>query len=217
MTKYAYRLIPFELDFKLIYNTLQYNSYEILQGKNFIHLFHQANLAHATRAVDQDRRSLVKAKFDNHYRVQNFEFNVYLCWLLAWSAALPYQARNEKVFLVLQAIEVLKRMVYKCEVSLPIEIFKVMMQTTYDHGGSLRNLKSLEACVDEFKLPSNITIQLMSLNALAMDKQEQFKDSVVQNRQDLSHFYTQQLGLDTQYVSNNDMIRAANPTQAREE
>jgi hypothetical protein len=66
---------------------------------------------------------------------------------------------------VLQAIEVLKRMVYKCEVLVPIEIFKVMMHATYDHGGSLRNLKQLEACVDEFKLPSNITIQLMSLNA----------------------------------------------------
>jgi hypothetical protein len=99
------------------------------------------------------------------------------------------QKQNEKKFLVLQAIEVLKKMVYKLEIPVPIEVFKVIMFATYDHGESLKSLKQLEACVEEFKLPSNITIQLMPLNAQAMDKQGQCRDSVVKNRQNFRNFY----------------------------
>lgn len=55
-------------------------------------------------------------------------------------------------------------MVYKCDPHLPIEIFKVVMYATDEYGNE-KMLKQLEALVDEFKIPSNITIQLMSLNA----------------------------------------------------
>lgn len=67
--------------------------------------------------------------------------------------------------MIYQAIEVLKRMVYKCDPHLPIEIFKVVMYATDEYGNE-KMLKQLEALVDEFKIPSNITIQLMSLNSL---------------------------------------------------
>jgi len=36
--------------------------------------------------------------------------------------------------LIYQAIEVLKRMVYKCDPHLPIEIFKVVMYATDEYG-----------------------------------------------------------------------------------
>jgi len=87
-----------------------------------------------------------------------------LCWLLAWSGSLKYQDHKENLFLVLQAIEVLKKLVYKGEMSLPIEIFKVIMYSTFENGDE-KMIKKLESCIDEFKLPPNITIELLSLNA----------------------------------------------------
>jgi hypothetical protein len=65
---------------------------------------------------------------------------------------------------VLQAIEVLKKLIYKVELSLPIEIFKVVMYSTFENGDE-KMVKKLESCIDEFKLPPNITIELLSLNA----------------------------------------------------
>lgn len=47
---------------------------------------------------------------------------------------------------------------------LPIEIFIVVMHATEEFGNE-KMLKQLEALVDEFKLPSNITMQLLSLNS----------------------------------------------------
>ena len=47
---------------------------------------------------------------------------------------------------------------------MPIEIFKVLMYSTSEHGDE-KMVKKLEACIDEFKLPPNITIELLSLNA----------------------------------------------------
>lgn len=66
--------------------------------------------------------------------------------------------------MVLQAIEVLKKLIYKVELSLPIEIFKVVMYSTFENGDE-KMVKKLESCIDEFKLPPNITIELLSLNA----------------------------------------------------
>jgi hypothetical protein len=65
---------------------------------------------------------------------------------------------------VLQAIEVLKKLIYKVELTLPIEIFKVVMYSTFENGDE-KMVKKLESCIDEFKLPPNITIELLSLNA----------------------------------------------------
>ncbi len=65
---------------------------------------------------------------------------------------------------MLQAIEVLKKLIYKVELSLPIEIFKVVMYSTFENGDE-KMVKKLESCIDEFKLPPNITIELLSLNA----------------------------------------------------
>ena len=48
-------------------------------------------------------------------------------------------------------------MVYKCDPHLPIEIFKVVMYATDEYGNE-KMLKQLEALVDEFKIPSNITM-----------------------------------------------------------
>jgi hypothetical protein len=80
-----------------------------------------------------------------------------LCWLLAWAGTLKYQDRKEHIFLVLQAIEVLKKLVYKCEPNLPIDIFKVLLYSSFENGDE-RMIKKFESCVDEFKLPPNITI-----------------------------------------------------------
>lgn len=65
---------------------------------------------------------------------------------------------------MLQTIEVLKKLVYRGELTLPIEIFKVLMYSASEHGDE-KMVKKLEACIDEFKLPPNITIELLSLNA----------------------------------------------------
>jgi hypothetical protein len=65
-TKYTYKLIPFELDFDLIYNTLQYNSYQILQGKVLMEQINEANQKHIK--AKSDVRGLVQARFENHDR-----------------------------------------------------------------------------------------------------------------------------------------------------
>lgn len=61
-------------------------------------------------------------------------------------------------------VEVLKKLVYKGELVLPIEIFKVVMYSCFEHGDE-KMIKKLEACIDEFNLPQNITIELLSLNS----------------------------------------------------
>lgn len=99
-----------------------------------------------------------------HNKDQVFQFNIYLCWLLAWAGTLKHQDRKEHIFLVLQAIEVLKKLVYKCEPNLPIDIFKVLLYSSFENGDE-RMIKKFESCVDEFKLPPNITIQIMTLNS----------------------------------------------------
>lgn len=84
--------------------------------------------------------------------------------MLAWAGTLRYHESKEHVFLVLQAIEVLKKFVYKCEPNLPVEIFKVLLYSSFENGTE-KMIKQFESCVDEFKLPPNITIQIMTLNS----------------------------------------------------
>jgi hypothetical protein len=54
-----------------------------------------------------------------------------LCWLLAWCGTLAYQDPEERDFLVHQAIEVLKKMVYKVDPNPTIEIFEIMMDSAF--------------------------------------------------------------------------------------
>lgn len=76
----------------------------------------------------------MQLKFDK-YRVEYaHQFNIYLCWLLAWSGSFKFQDNKEKLFLVVLAIDVLKKLVYRGEFTLPIEIFKVVMYSTFEYG-----------------------------------------------------------------------------------
>lgn len=62
---------------------------------------------------------------------KNFHLNIYLCWLLAWCGTLAYQDPDERDFLVHQAIEVLKKMVYKVDPNPQCEIFELMMDSAF--------------------------------------------------------------------------------------
>ena len=55
---------------------------------------------------------------------------------------------------------------YSGQFVLPVEIFKVLMYATFENGDD-RMVRKLEACIDEFKFSPNITIELLSLNALS--------------------------------------------------
>lgn len=84
----------------------------MLQGKKLMTYFAEAV---KTSNSNLNIRAAVKSRLDGFQNKDpNFQFNIYLCWLLAWSATLRYQDRKEKMFLVLQAIEICKRIVYKC-------------------------------------------------------------------------------------------------------
>jgi hypothetical protein len=89
---------------------------------------------------------------------------------------------------VLQAIEVLKKFVYKCEPNLPVEIFKVLLYSSFENGTE-KMIKQFEPCVDEFKLPPNITIQIMTLNSLGRgDRSVSLKTQQYEAPYNLSYF-----------------------------
>lgn len=76
------------------------------------------------------KKVLVQYRFDNTGD-KLFQLNIYLCWLLAWCGTLAYQDPEERDFLVHQAIEVLKKMVYKVDPNPTIEIFEIMMDSAF--------------------------------------------------------------------------------------
>lgn len=43
---------------------------------------------------------------------------------------------------------------------LPIEIFKIIIYSAFEFGDE-NMIKKFEACIDEFKLPANITIEII--------------------------------------------------------
>ena len=61
-----------------------------------------------------------------------------------------------------------KKLVYKWECHLPIDIFKVAMYSLFEFGDE-KMVKKLEACIDEFKIPANITVELLTLNSLGLN------------------------------------------------
>lgn len=106
------------------------------------------------------KRELVQYKYDNAEKL--FHLNIYVCWLLCWCATLAYQDPEERDFLVHQAIEVLKRMVYKYDPSPNIEIFEIMMDSAFQHGDENMVRQLFEIYSEEFKLQQNQTmIQMM--------------------------------------------------------
>lgn len=64
----------------------------------------------------------------------------------------------------MQAIDEMKQMVYKSELSLPLEMFKVVISAAHAYGDE-RMLRKFEACIDELKLPANLTIETLLMNA----------------------------------------------------
>ena len=65
---------------------------------------------------------------------------------------------------MLQVVDVLKKLIYRGELALPIEIFKIAFVSCFEHGTE-EMLSKFEQCIDEFNLPNNITIELLSLNS----------------------------------------------------
>jgi len=104
------------------------------------------------------------------YRIENtgdknFQLNIYLCWLVAWCGTLAYQDPEERDFLVHQAIEVLKKMVYKVDPNPQSEIFELMMDSAFQHGDENMVAKLFEIYSEEFKLQQNNTMIQLMLNA----------------------------------------------------
>jgi len=76
--------------------------------------------------------------------------------------------------------------VYKCEPNLPVEIFKVLLYSSFENGTD-KMIKQFEACVDEFKLPPNITIQIMTMNS--QGKGDRSKQTKLSNREHYASNY----------------------------
>lgn len=89
-----------------------------------------------------------------------------------------------------------------------------MMHAVYEHGGSSKHIKQLEQCVDEFQIPSSITIQLMALNAQSIDQMQQAKESVESNRQEFQSFYQEIPCYDDQLVDSAALIERAKSVRA---
>lgn len=70
----------------------------------------------------------------------------------------------------------MKQMVYKSELTLPLEMFKVVISATHEYGDE-RMLRKFEACIDELKLPANLTIETLLMNA----HQARFQPNKVEN------------------------------------
>ena len=78
---------------------------------------------------------------------------------------MAYQDAKEKDFLAHQAVEVLKRMVYKVDSNPTIEIFEIMMDTVFNHGSEQIVRKLFELYSNEFKLQQNTTMIYYMLQA----------------------------------------------------
>ena len=72
--------------------------------------------------------------------------------MLAWCGTLAYQDPKEKDFLAYQAVEVLKRMVYKVDPNPTVEIFEIMMDSAFNHGNEQIVRKLFILYSEEFKL-----------------------------------------------------------------
>jgi len=84
---------------------------------------------------------------------------------------------------------VLKKFVYKCEPNLPVEIFKVLLYSSFENGTE-KMIKQFEACVDEFKLPPNITIQIMTLNSLGRGDRSVLVKSTQSDNPQRNNYFT---------------------------
>lgn len=110
------------------------------------------------------KKVLVQFRIENTGE-KNFQLNIYLCWLLAWCGTLAYQDPEERDFLVHQAIEVLKKMVYKVDPNPQSEIFELMMDSAFQHGDESMVRQLFEIYSEEFKLQQNNTMIQLMLNA----------------------------------------------------
>ena len=116
---------------------------------------------------------------------EQYQLNIHLCWMLMWAGTLKHQSEGkERVLLAMQAIEEIKQMVYKRELTLPLEMFKVVISAAHDFGDE-RMLRKFEACIDELKLPANLTIETLLMNAtqprVKVEKDNQNKVRVTQS------------------------------------
>lgn len=111
------------------------------------------------------KKVLVQYRFDNSGD-KIAQLNIYLCWLLCWCGTLAYQDPEERDFLVHQAIEVLKKMVYRVDPNPTIEVFEIMMDSAFQHGDENMVRLLFEIYSEEFKMQQNQTMIQLMLKAL---------------------------------------------------